>query len=58
MTFAEARARVIELGKLPRGWDGYGAEPPNEIAVANALKALDILEAMGCRGPEAVEPTR
>jgi hypothetical protein len=28
--------RLDELGKLIRDWDGYGAEAPNSLAVANA----------------------
>ena len=40
---------VEKLRALPTGWDGDGAEPPNETAIANARRAVDISQQMDFR---------
>ena len=40
MDFEQACARLETLSKLETGWDSYGAEPPNEIALAMARAFL------------------
>jgi hypothetical protein len=50
--FAEARRQLKATASLARGWDTYGAEPPNEAARALAGEILDALEA------DLLPPTR
>ena len=42
--FANARQRLSATASLPRGWDSYGAEAPNDIARGLAAKVLNALE--------------
>ena len=34
--------RLDSFRALPRGWDSYEAEPPNEVALANARRLLRV----------------
>lgn len=35
--------QIIDLKNLPKGWDSYNADPPNDKALINALNILDLL---------------
>jgi len=35
--------QIIKLKNLKKGWDSYDADPPNYLALTNALKILDLL---------------
>lgn len=41
---------------LKRGWNGYGAFPPNAQAIARARRVIEILEENGLE-PDRVAPT-
>lgn len=50
--FAEARERLNTMVYLEHGWDTYGAESPNDVALSLAAKILEALE------EESLPPTR
>lgn len=45
--FNDFYEKIIEFKKLPVGWDGYNADPPNYEALTNALKTLNRLFDLG-----------
>lgn len=38
------KARVESFRYYAKGWDSFNSEPPNEVAIKNALNTLDILK--------------
>ncbi len=54
--FKEFYRKLDELANLPENWDSYGAEPPNNLAISLAHKALDVLTEMNFR-PSRVTPS-
>jgi len=54
--FAEAQDGLDSLRDTPEGWDGYEAEPPNDDAIANTRRVLDILQRLGFR-PDRIAPS-
>lgn len=39
----DALEALARLAQLPHDWDSYGAEPPNEVALAHARVVLDVM---------------
>ena len=54
--FAEAQDGLDSLRDIPEGWDGHGAEAPNDAAVANTRRVLDILQSIGFH-PDRIAPS-
>lgn len=48
--------RLESMRALQKGWNGYGADPPSELALANAKSFLDVAANMGCL-PGRVAPS-
>lgn len=42
---------------LQRGWDSYNAEPPSELAIANARRILHLLWSRGATAPVRLSPS-
>lgn len=42
--FADARRRLVAASALPRGWDTYDADPPNDFARELSKRILLLLE--------------
>ena len=45
MTHAEASTRLTELLTLPKNWNSYDADPPNEAAMINTCLVLGFMAA-------------
>lgn len=41
--YETCRERILQLSGLAPGWDGAGSEPPNAVAIGNALQCLEDL---------------
>jgi hypothetical protein len=54
--FAEAQDGLDSLRDIPKGWDGNEAEAPNDAAIANTRRVLDILQRMSFR-PDRIVPS-
>ena len=54
--FAEAQDGLDSLRDIPEGWDGHGAEAPNDAAIANTRRVLDSLQNLGFR-PDRIAPS-
>ena len=42
---SEAVRKLHDCGRLTRGWDGYDAEPPHDLAIHNAVQFMHDVEA-------------
>lgn len=44
ITREKVNERVADMRTFKKGWDSYKADPPNEVAIQNALKFLDLCQ--------------
>ena len=54
--FAKAQDGLDSLRDIPVGWDGDGAEAPNDAAIANTRRVLESLQNLGFR-PDRIAPS-
>ena len=54
---AHLLAKLARMGNLHRGWDGYDAEAPNEIAIRHARKVLRFLGEREGTAQVRIEPS-
>lgn len=54
--FENLRQQVGGLARLPKGWDSYGADPPNETAIKTSSDFIGILRDYQLR-PTKVSPS-
>lgn len=50
----EARERITALGKLSAGWDSYGSQPPNHVAIAGSRQLFEESQQRGLPLPQIV----
>ena len=54
--FSAAQDGLDSLRDIPANWDGDGAETPNDTAITNTRRALDIFQRMNFR-PDRIAPS-
>ena len=52
----DALEALARLAQLPHNWDSYGAEPPNETALAHARDVLDAMSEADLK-PSHLDPS-